>query len=126
MTAQFAQNQQPQTSAEQPEPPQAKAQAGTPHPKEVSELADLLRRQQFPEGASQADQFSKRWPNHPLGWTVLGMCLTALGAFKEAEPALKRALPLAPNNAAVANCLGVVLKALGKAAEARSVLKQAL
>lgn len=54
------------------------------------------------------------------------MCLTALGAFKEAEPALTRAVPLAPKNAAVANCLGVVLKALGRAAEASVVLRQAL
>lgn len=126
MKAQFAQNQPPQTTDVEPEAPQAPPQTGAPDPKDVSELADLLRRKQFPEGASKADQFSKRWPSHPLGWTVLGMCLTALGAFKEAEPALKRAMPLAPNNAAVANCLGVVLKALGKAAEARSVLKQAL
>ncbi|MCP5084477.1 MAG: tetratricopeptide repeat protein [Alphaproteobacteria bacterium] len=115
MGAQFAQC--------QPSHPPA---AQEPDPQEIAHLTTLLGQQQFAEGASTAEEFTKRWPDHPLGWTVLGMCLTALGSFQDAEPALRQAVQLAPNNAAVANCLGVVLKALGKAAEARSVFDQAL
>ena len=126
MEAQFAHSRPPKVPANRKQRRKAKAMAETPDPRQIARLTDLLRQQQFAEGGTQAEQFAKRWPNHPLGWTVLGMCLTALGAFREAEPALRRAVPLAPNNAAVANCLGVVLKALGKAGEARHFLDQAL
>ncbi|NNF77541.1 MAG: tetratricopeptide repeat protein [Rhizobiales bacterium] len=107
------------------EPSQPPA-APEPDPQDLARLTTLLAQRQFSEGASEADKFAKLWPDHPLGWTVLGMCLTALGSFQEAEPALRQAVPLAPNSAPVGNCLGVVLKALGRAAEARSVFEQAL
>ncbi len=126
MTAQFASNRQPQGVGNRQQRRKAQATSQAPDPDRINRLTQLLSQQQFPEGASYAQRFCKRWPDHPLGWTVLGMCLTALGNFEEAEPVLKRAVPLAPENAAVANCLGVVLKALGKAAEARSVFGQAL
>lgn len=126
MIAQIAYNQPPQTPANPAEPRQEQATADVPSPEDIAHLAELLRQQQFAEGGAAAEQFAKRWPSHPLGWTVLGMCLTALGAFREAEPALRKALALAPSNAAVANCLGVVLKAVGKPGEAREVLTQAL
>ena len=126
MTAQIAYSQPSQTPVKQAEPRQEQAISDVPGPKDIAHLAELLRQQQFAEGGAAAEDFAKRWPNHPLGWTVLGMCLTALGAFREAEPALRKALPLAPNNTAVANCLGVVLKAVGKPGEAREVLTQAL
>lgn len=126
MEAQFVPSRAPQVPANRKQRRKAKAMADTPDPRQIARLTDLLRQQQYAEGGSQAERFAKRWPDHPLGWTVLGMCLTALGAFREAEPALRRAVPLAPGNAAVANCLGVVLKALGKAGEARHFLDQAL
>ncbi|MEM8688808.1 MAG: tetratricopeptide repeat protein, partial [Pseudomonadota bacterium] len=126
MIAQFAYNQPPQTLANRAEGHQTQTLDDVPDPKDIAHLAQLLGQQQFAEGGAAAERFAKRWPGHPLGWTVLGMCLTALGAFREAEPALRKALPLAPNNAAVANCLGVVLKAVGKPGEARDVLTQAV
>ncbi|MEM8645269.1 MAG: sulfotransferase [Pseudomonadota bacterium] len=126
MTAQFAYNQPSQVPTNRAERRKAQAQRDVPAPKDIAQLTELLRQQQFAEGGAAAERFAKRWPGHPLGWTVLGMCLTALGAFREAEPALRKALPLAPNNAAVANCLGVVLKAVGKPSEARAVLSQAV
>ncbi len=126
MTALFAYNQPPQAPANRAERRKSEAQGTAPGPKDIAQLTELLRQQQFAEGGAAAERFAKRWPGHPLGWTVLGMCLTALGAFREAEPALRKALPLAPKNAAVANCLGVVLKAVGKPREACEVLSQAV
>ena len=81
MEAQFAHSRPPQAPANRKQRRKAKAMAATPDPRQIARLTDLLRQQQFAEGGSQAEQFAKRWPNHPLGWTVLGMCLTALGAF---------------------------------------------
>ncbi len=126
MAAQFAHRQPLHSEMDQPAEHATRPETQVPDRQEIERLTDLLRQQQFTEGANAAERFTKQWPAHPMGWTVLGMCLTALGAFEEAEPALQRAVPLAPDNAAVANCLGVVLKALGKAAEARKVFGLAL
>lgn len=78
--------------------------------------------------ADAADQFKHATalsPDNALAWNDLGAMYTSLGRFSEAEAALKQAVKIRPNRAAL-NSLASVLTNEGRYAEAIPVLQQAV
>ena len=64
------------------------------------------------------------FPDHPLGWKVLGASLKQLGRPPESVPPMRRAVELSPQDAEAHNNLGVTLSTLGRLDEAELVLRE--
>ncbi len=78
------------------------------------------------EAAGLARSFAEKFPDHGLGWMVLGAALMQLGRDAEALHCLKKGAELSPENADAHNNLGVALLSLGRLDEARNSLERAL
>ncbi|MBK1693702.1 hypothetical protein CKO09_02955 [Chromatium weissei] len=74
---------------------------------------------QFEQGQDKATQqlaqtLTERYPNHPLGWKMLGTVLAQCQCSQEAVTALKKALQLDSNDAESLNTLGVAFEDLAQ------------
>ena len=78
------------------------------------------------EAADLARSFAEKFPNHGLGWMVLGAVLMGTGKNQEALPPLQKGAELSPENADAHNNLGVAFLNLGRFDEARLSLERAL
>ncbi len=93
------------------------------------ELNTLLKYyQKGPHDLAQnlATKLTKRYPNHPFGWKVLGAMFGQTEKLQDAVIANQKALEITPNDAIVHYNLGNTLKEQGRLHEAESSYKKAI
>jgi protein O-GlcNAc transferase len=94
--------------------------------KDVQELQALFSAGQWERLATAARGLTKRHPQHPYGWKVLGVALEAQGVLEEAARAASQAVRLMPQDAEGYKNLGNILAALGRFPEAEASCRRAL
>ncbi len=98
----------------------------TPPDKEVSLLLESYQGGKIEIAEKLALAMSKKFPEYPFSWKILGTIFEKQGRNIEALNANKKALSLVPNDIEALNNLGVILKNLKKLVEAELVFKKTL
>ena len=98
----------------------------TPPDKEVSVLLDSYQSGKLEVAEKLALTMSKKFPEYPFSWKILGAILEKQGRNIEALNANNKALSLVPNDVEALNNLGIILKNLKRLVEAESVFKKTL
>jgi protein O-GlcNAc transferase len=98
----------------------AKALAANPNlvASDIDVGVNLLTGGYFPQAESFFRDFTRREANNTDGWNGLGLALHRLGRLTESEKVFRRALKLAPSEAAANANISNVLLALGRGEEA--------
>ena len=93
---------------------------------ELNSLLLLYQNRQFVEVEKSAVSLTKRFPNHPFSWKVLGAVLQETGRPFEAENVNKKLVALSPQDPEAHSNLGVTLHELGRLEEAMASYAQAI
>jgi Flp pilus assembly protein TadD len=94
-----------------------------------SELVNLLQyfqNKQYDLAEKTAIALSKKFPNHPFAWTVLGAVFNQTGRLDEGLIACEKSAILEPDKAEVHNNLGSTFFKLGRLEEAEESCRQAI
>lgn len=94
-------------------------------PRDVRTLNDLFKSGDFVALTEHAQQLTRRFPGHPLGWKALGIALKQIGRDADALGPMQRAADLSPKDAESHNNLGVLLRDLWHLDAARKSLARA-
>lgn len=97
-----------------------------PNVQETNSLITLYNEGLIAEAAKQAKTMTTRFPDHWLGWKMLGVALNQLGLNAEATEPMQRAVELLPNDAEALHNLGTNLQNLGRLQEAEAIFRHAL
>nr|MDP2189884.1 tetratricopeptide repeat protein [Rhodoferax sp.] len=97
-----------------------------PPRQQIDMLVALHSQGRFAEAQTLARSLTIRFPQHALGWTLLGAVLQQQGRFEEALLPLQTAAELLPQDAAAQGNLGLVLNALGRLPQAEASYRRAL
>ena len=89
-------------------------EANTPSEQQLSALLDLYQNARLREAEDLAVMITKKFPQHPWSWKVLGLIFYQTDRFGESLTATERYLRHEPNNAEGHSNLGATLRALGK------------
>lgn len=98
----------------------------TPSTQKINDLLALYQAKNYSEAISKAQKLTKQFPEHGLGWNVLGLSYLLTGKTEKALLPLQKMATLAPNDAAVRSNLGNVLRDLGRLPEAEACYRTAL
>lgn len=93
-----------------------------------NELVNLLKsfqEKQYDLAEKEALALSKKFPNHPFAWTILGAVFNQAGKLKKALIAFQKTVELEPNKAEAHNNLGNTLLKLDRLEEAEESCRQA-
>ena len=93
------------------------------------QLASLLAHYQsgrFDEAEKLAISLTQEFPNHQIGWKVLGVVLKQTGRVIDALAAMQKSVQIAPQDAEAHNNLGNTFKELGRLEDAEASLKSAI
>ena len=98
------------------------------HPSE-SEVSELL--EHYQKGSNKPTEMlarglAQKYPNHQLGWKILGIVLRRTRRLEEALAANLKAVDLLPHDYEAHSNLGTTLKELGRLHEAEKSYKKAL
>lgn len=94
--------------------------------KQEKSLLALVQRREFAQAKALALAMTERFPEHGLGWKVVGAFLSADGRFQEALAPLQNAVRLMPGDAEAHVNLGMNLFRLGRPDDAERHLKHAI
>lgn len=94
--------------------------------KQEKSLLSLIERGKFPEAHALSLAMTERFPEHGLGWKVLGAFISAQGRFQEALAPMRHAVRLMPGDAEAHVNLGMNLFRLDLFDEAEAELKRAI
>jgi predicted O-linked N-acetylglucosamine transferase (SPINDLY family) len=94
--------------------------------REDKTLLALVEQRRFADALTQARRTTTAFPQHGLGWKILGAMLWAHGSMEEAVLAMRRAAALIPGDAEIFSNLGTALASLMRFDEAEPWLKKAL
>ena len=97
-----------------------------PSPKEVRKLTKLFQEGQTSAAANMARTLTERFPDHWIGWKMLGATYNHLDRNAEAIEPMQRAAALAPNDVEVHSNLGLALLVLERYPEAEASFRKAL
>ena len=92
-------------------------------------LKDLLAQYengQYKYAEELASSLCKKFPSHPLSWSVLGAVLRKTGRVELALSPCRKSALLSPDDAAVHYNLGITLKELGRLEEAENSYRKAI
>ncbi|MFK7865652.1 MAG: tetratricopeptide repeat protein [Pseudohongiellaceae bacterium] len=92
----------------------------------LSQLIGYFKQGKFSEAEKSALTITKDFPEHPLGWKVLGVLHGQSGRNSEALFANQKATQLAPNDDEAHSNLGNVLRKLGRHDEAQLSCSRAI
>ena len=93
---------------------------------ESNKLIKLYQNQQFEKAEKLATLITQQFPEHLIGWKVLGAIFGQSGRNAEALNANQKAVQLAPKDAIARSNLGNVLTELGRLEEAEFSFNQAI
>jgi predicted O-linked N-acetylglucosamine transferase (SPINDLY family) len=89
-------------------------------------LLAMIEQRRYAEARVQAGLMTERFPDHGLGWKILGAMLWAEGKTAEALDAMQTSARLMPADAEIHSNLGITLAKLKRFEEADSFLRKAL
>ena len=92
----------------------------------LTSLNGLYQNGQFSDAEKLSIKITQDFPEHQIGWKVLGAVLQATGRKSEAMKANQAAVSLSPQDAEAHNNLGITLKELGRLDEALASYHQAI
>ena len=97
-----------------------------PSQPELETLLQYFHNKQYDLAEKTALILSKKFPNHPFSWTVLGAVFNQTGKLSDALFACQKSVALEPDKAEAHNNLGNTLFKLGKLEEAEKSCKKAV
>ena len=97
-----------------------------PSQQQFSSLLAHYQNGRFSDAKTLASSMTKKFPQYPLGWKVLGAVLRQTGRKSEAANAHRTATVLSPQDAEAHSNLGNILTELGRSDEAEASLKLAI
>lgn len=97
-----------------------------PTPEQVGTLIRLFNQENFQEGEALTRELTSQFPQHGIGWKLLGPMLTMQGKMNEALEPMRKAVALLPGDCDVHCNLGRLLHELGMLSEAETSLRHAL
>lgn len=97
-----------------------------PTPHQINTLVSQFSTQHYTEAETLAHKMTARFPQHELGWTVLGLVLKQTGRGAEALAPMRQAAALSPGNADAHFNLAAALKDAGHLDAAAASYRQAL
>lgn len=100
--------------------------AGTPSQQQCSALLAVYRSGPPNKAKELATLMTKQYPEHGLGWKVLGSLFFQTGQLNDAAAAYKKAESLSPNDAEPLINLGMILHQLGNVSEAEACYRRAI
>ncbi len=98
----------------------------TPSQEELNILFKYYSSKKFVDLEKNALSFTKKFPDHPLGWKALGIALKNNGKISDSLEANKRVLELSPEDVEAYNNLGNTLRELGKLEDSKKYLEHAI
>ena len=98
----------------------------TPSQEELNILFKYYSSKKFVDLEKNALSFTKKFPNHPLGWKALGIALKNNGKISDSLEASKRVIELSPEDVEAYNNLGNTLRELGKLEDSKKYLEHAI
>lgn len=97
-----------------------------PGREEIATLLDRYNSGRHEEAKTLAQDMTARFPQHALGWKVLGALLKRMGSREQALAPMSRAAALSPLDAETHVNLGIALGELGRLNEAEASYRAAL
>ena len=101
-------------------------QIRSPSQVEVNALLENYQKGRYDLAKNLAKNITQKYPNHQLGWKVLGVMFQLTGRLQESLIASQRALAILPNDAEVHSNLGNILKELSRLEDAEASYKKAI
>jgi tetratricopeptide (TPR) repeat protein len=93
---------------------------------EIDDLFERYQKGQFVEAEKLAKSLCQKYPNHPFSWKVLGAIFKQTGKLQDSLAANRKAVELAPSDAAAHNNLGITLHELLMLNEAEKCYRKAI
>ena len=100
--------------------------ADNPSQEQLSSLFEYYQNGRFAEAEQLAVSITRKFPQHPWSWKVLGLVYNQMGQFGESLTATETFLRLEPQDAEGYSNLGATLKELGRLDDAVSSYNQAI
>jgi predicted O-linked N-acetylglucosamine transferase (SPINDLY family) len=94
--------------------------------KMVNEAIHLFNSSNFVKSEIIAKKIVYQFPNHPIGWKIIGSILSQTGRVNESLHAKIKAIELSPNDAEAHNNLGNTYREIGKFEHAEKYYKNAI
>jgi predicted O-linked N-acetylglucosamine transferase (SPINDLY family) len=91
-----------------------------------AKLLTLVEQRRFDEARAEAAAMTERFPDHGLGWKILGAMLWAAGNSEEALAAMQTSARLMPGDAETHSNLGMTFAKLKRFDEADAYLRRAI
>ena len=104
----------------------SKINAQAPSFKELNILVKYYDNGRFEDAEKLAKRITKAFPNHKLGWNVLGLLMGQSGRMEKALIATQNTLRLDPNDVDACTNLGIIFMELGRLEEAEETLRKAI
>jgi tetratricopeptide (TPR) repeat protein len=93
---------------------------------ELNTLLEYYQKGQLEFAQSLATRLTQHYPNHPLGWKVLGSLYKQNGKLRDSINANQKVLEISPNDAEALSNLGNTFQVLGRLQEAEASHKKAI
>lgn len=92
----------------------------------INDAINLYQLGNFTKSEEIAKKIVLQFPNHPVGWKIIGSILSQTGRIEESLHAKIKAIELSPNDAEANNNLGNTYREIGRFDEAEKYYKNAL
>jgi len=103
-----------------------KKQTISPTNEQIKNLLKSYQNRSFVDTEKLAILMTKKYPNHPIGWKVLGALFKNTGRLSDSLIAMERSVELNPKDPESYNNLGVTLQALRRLNDAEVNYKKAI
>lgn len=97
-----------------------------PSSREINVLVALFNERRVADAAALAQKMTERYPQHWVGWKMLGVVFQQQGRHADALVAMQKTVALLPGNAESHNNLGITFKNLGRLDESEASYRRAL
>ena len=90
----------------------------SPADRRLDEIARVYQRGETQQAVTQLKEFVRTYPNHDMGWTILGHAYEDLDQNRNAADSYRRALALNPKRAEAETGMGILARKRGDDEEA--------
>ncbi|MBU1427048.1 MAG: tetratricopeptide repeat protein [Gammaproteobacteria bacterium] len=109
-----------------PNPKPSSHHGKNPGQKEIDTLVASFNQGRMQEAAALAQTMTERYPQHWIGWKMLGVVFQQMGRHRDALPAMQKTVALSPRDVEAHNNFGIILHNLGNFEEAEASYRRAL
>ena len=101
-------------------------QERSPSKIELNTLLEFYQKGQHDLAYNLATTLTQQYPNHPIGWKVMGALFKKTGRLQDSVIANQKVLEISPNDAEAHSNLGNTLKELGRLEDAETSYSKAI